>query len=300
MVEYIKRYLKISDVEYKKEESFKKISPVKIGGVASIVAYPRCEKELVELVSFLRDIGCKYRLLGRMSNVLPPDEKYDGVIIKTDKMRSAEVFGEYVMCDAGVALPHLAAIAREAALSGLEELAGIPGSVGGAAVGNAGAFGREVSDVFVSARCYFPKDDFACVLHANDVSFDYRKSDLQKSDCLVLSCVFRLKTSNTTIVKTRMDEFRRLRNMSQPTGYPSLGSTFKRPCVGCSAGKLIDECGLKGFAIGGAIISEKHAGFIVNAGNASASDYIKLSEYAAACVKSKFGICLQREIEIMQ
>ena len=299
MFEYICRYLKINDVEYKKDFKLKNISTVKIGGNAKIVAYPDTEDKIISFVRFLKEIGCRYRVLGRMSNVLPLDEEFCGVIIRTDRLNFVNVEGESVYTGAGASLPQIARIMANSGLSGFEELFGIPGSSAGAVIGNAGAFGREISDVCASAKCFFIDDGVVEKICSGDMSFGYRTSKFKNTNCLVLSLEFKAKRGFESNIVARMAVCRKKRCKSQPIDKPSLGSTFKKPTQEISAGELIDKCGLKGFSIGGATISEKHAGFIVNTGNATASDYISVADHAQKNVLEKFGIRLEKEIEIL-
>ena len=299
MFEYICRYLKINDVEYKKDFELRNISAVKIGGSAKIVSYPDAEDKIISLVRFLKEIGCRYRVLGRMSNVLPPDEEFCGVIIRTDRLDFVNVEGESIFVGAGVSLPRIARIFANLGLSGFEELAGIPGSSAGAVIGNAGAFGREISDVCASARCFMLDEETVEKISPQDMGFDYRTSNFKNANCLVLSSEFKGKCSFASDVFARMRLCKEKRCKSQPIDKPSLGSTFKKPSQEISAGELIDKCGLKGFAIGGAMISEKHAGFIVNTGNATAGDYISVADHAQKNVLEKFSIRLKKEIEIL-
>ncbi len=298
MFEYVREYLKINDVEYKENFKLRNISPIKIGGNAKIVAYPDTEEKIVSLTSFCTKIGSKYKILGRMSNVLPPDNEYCGVIVRTDRLSLVRFDNESISAEAGASLPHIASLAADCGIGGFEELSGIPGSVAGAVVGNAGAFGREISDVLVSVKCYFPDEGILQNFTSKNMDFAYRHSIIKNKNCLVLSCVFEGKTSSVDEVKSRLATFRDERNKRQPTDKPSLGSTFKRPCDGVSAGALIDACGLKGFSVGGAAISTKHAGVIVNLGGASAADYIEVAEKAQGEVYRRFQVNLEKEIEI--
>lgn len=299
MFEYICRYLKINDVEYKENFKLKNISTVKIGGSAKIVAYPDTEDKIVALIKFLSEIGSKFRVLGRMSNVLPPDEDFIGVIIRTDRLDFVNIEGESVYAGAGVSLPRLARIMADSGLSGFEELSGIPGSSAGAVIGNAGAFGREISDVFISARCFLFDEGKIERIGSDDVRFEYRASSLKNKNCLVLSLEFGGKSNSRLDVFARISSFKEKRCKTQPFDKPSLGSTFKKPTREISAGELIDKCGLKGFSIGGAMISEKHAGFIVNMGSATAGDYISVANHAQKAVLEKFNIHLEKEVEVL-
>lgn len=299
MYEYIKEFLKTNEVEFLENKSLRSLTTVKIGGNAAILTYPKDEAQFMSLVSFLRGIGAKFTVLGRMSNVLPPDDGYDDVIIKTDRMSNFTVSNNTVTASAGVGLPNLSRRAISLGIGGFEELSGIPGSVGGAVAGNAGAFGRECSELLVEALiCDFNSGE-SYMLKNSELKFDYRTSLCKNENCFILSAKFEGFCGDINSLRRREAEFISKRKATQPYGYPSLGSVFKRPPNGVSAGCLIDECGLKGYRVGDAQISAVHAGFIVNLGEATARDYLKCAEDAASCVKERFGIELQKEIVIL-
>ncbi len=292
-------FLKMNDVEYKEELKLSKISPIKIGGAADTVAYPKSEEELVMLVEFLNKSINPYKILGRMSNVLPPDEKYGGTLIRTDRINTHSLDGNILEVGAGASMPTIAKILCDRGLSGFEGLSGIPGSIGGAVVGNAGAFGREISDLVIDLKIYDLEVKKIICLSADQCGFSYRDSDFKRRPWIILSVRLNLSRSDTFAVASEMNRIRQIRKNTQPTDKLSLGSTFKRPSESISAARLIDQCGLKSFSVGGAKVSEKHAGFIINNGGATAADYIQLSDLAAKCVYEKYNIKLYREIEIM-
>ncbi len=292
-------FLKVHDVEYKENTPLATISPIKIGGDAAFVVFADSEHKLVALVDFLVKLKIRYKILGRMSNVLPLDEKYDGVVIRTDRLASYTIVGESLTVSCGAGLPYVASILMNCGLSGFEGLSGIPGSIGGAILGNAGAFGSEISDRLINVRAYDLRRRRIIVLSRADCCFTYRGSVFKDGGYIILSADFLLCRKDAALIKADMDRCRNIRKNTQPYGLPSLGSTFKRPSEGIYAARLIDDCGLKGYTVGGAQISNKHAGFIVNIGGATAKDYIDLSSYAAKCVYDRFNIRLEREIEIM-
>ena len=300
MLEYVKEYLKINEVEYKENLKLSRISPVKIGGEAAIASYPKDKKSLLNLVSFLRRLGCKHRVFGKTSNVLFMDSGYDGVAIFTDKLNRIKERDGLVYAECGIGLPSVSRFFSKNGISGFEELAGIPGSVGASVVGNAGAFGREVSDLLVSAKIYYPDIGETLRVASKDIEFGYRESNLKKTDCLILSCLFRGKASSKECVERKTFELAVKRRNSQPYNKPSLGSTFKRPKNDVSAGALIDACGLKGYSVGGAAISDKHAGFVINVGGASSEDYLAVAHRAELAVLEKFNIRLEKEIEMIE
>ena len=299
MIEYVKEYLKVNEVEFSEDYKLSLASPVRIGGAVRVAAYPSNETELVMLVGFLTKIGCKYKVLGRMSNVLFLDEGYCGVVIFTNKICEITYYVGGVSAEAGSFLPKLSRLMAEDGICGFEELSGIPGSVAASVIGNAGAFGREMSDLVDSVRVYFPNEDRIEILTNYEIGFEYRNSKLKNANCLLLSTLFKTKCGDVQVIKNRIRDFAKKRRDTQPTDKPSLGSVFKRPFNNESAGALIDSCGLKGFSVGGAAISEKHAGFIVNLGNATAWDYLSVVEVAEAKVLNRFNVILEKEIEIV-
>lgn len=292
-------FLKMNDVEYKESIRLSTISPIRIGGCAEIVAYPNSEEQLASLICFLENEKIKHKILGRMSNVLPPDDGYDGVIIRTDKLCGLLLKENEITASSGVPLARISDFASKNQLSGMEELAGIPGSIGGAVVGNAGAFGREISDVITSVRLYDVDRKCIVALGPEECGFGYRHSRFKVDRYVIFSVTLSLTCSDPLIIRQRVEEFKQMRISTQPTDRPSLGSCFKRVNREASAALLIDKCGLKGKSFGGAMVSEKHAGFIVNYCGATASDYITLSDYVASRVYERYAIRLEREIEII-
>lgn len=292
-------FLKMNDVQIKENVKLCRLSTVKIGAPADVIAYPDSVEKLVNLLRFLEKFKIQYKILGRMSNVLPPDEKYSTLIIKTDFLQNISIEDETLIVSTGVSLPRAAYVAIFEGLSGLEPLLGIPGSFGGAVFGNAGAFGREISELVEFILAFDKLDGKIIRIDAREAEFGYRDSIFKRRPLVILSAVIRLERSDSLAVRAEAEKFKAIRRKTQPVGQPSLGSTFKRPGHGLYAAKMIDDCGLRGYSVGGAQISEKHAGFIVNRGGARAKDYLALSDLAIKCVKEKFGIELEREIEIL-
>ena len=292
-------FLKINEVEYKEKEKIAKYSSVKIGGVADVIIFPDSRESLIQSFDACIMQGVAVKTVGKLSNVLPSDNDYRGAIVKTDKMKNI-VFNEGTLSiDAGASLPFVAFKCAEIGLSGFEELSGIPGSIGGAILSNAGAFGREISELLVEIVAYHIQSKEITHIKSQDARFGYRDSIFKAGEYIILSAVFRLANTESKIIFDKMASYRDIRIKTQPTNMPSLGSCFKRPSIDISAGKLIDECGLKGFAIGGAEISKKHAGFIVNTSGATSKDYLAVLNYARAKVEERFNILLENEIEIM-
>ena len=299
MFEYVKEFLKMNDVEYKENASLAAISPIRIGGAARIIAYPDSALKYVEVLRFLGTIKIKYRVVGRLSNLLADDLGFSGVIIKTDKLCHIYSHCNSLFTYAGVSLPAASKLLCKLGLSGFEELSGIPGSVGGAILGNAGAFGREIADSIVEATFYSPYDDCVYTASREELDFSYRHSAFKGGLGYVISARFNLAISSSDSVSARMREVRSIRLATQPTTELSLGSTFKRPSSDIPAAKMIDECGLKGYRVGGAEVSRKHAGFIINTGGATARDYIMLADSVSKRVYNKFGVNLEREVELL-
>ena len=298
MLESVVGYLKMNDVKFKVNQLLKNYSSVSIGGMADIIAFPNETKQLCQTIDFLKDAQISNKIFGRMTNVLPSDHSYHGVVVKTDGLSGLDIKDNVINAEVGISLPLLSIKALNCGLSGLEELSGIPGSLGGAVYGNAGAFGREIAELVTTIICYDKIHRKNVILSNNDCKFSYRTSYFKENGLIPLKVTLSLTKSDSNNIKKRMDECREIRRLTQPVGVKSLGSTFKRVSSGTSAAKLIDSCGLKGYTLGGAKVSEKHAGFIINTGTASAADYIGVMEYTKKIVKQKFDIVLEEEIEI--
>ena len=295
--EDFKTFLKIKKVKFKEKQLLSQISHIGIGGEFPLLILPESTDELVGVLSYLVNYNIDFKLVGRMTNILPMDDNYGGVIVKTDDINRFYRNGEVLSAECGCSLPKLALSACSFGLGGLEALSGIPGSVGAGVCGNAGAFGKEISDIFLSARLYSPtKDEFYTVVYG-DMDFKYRSSAYLGGDTVLLTADFALTPTPSDVIKLNMDKYRSERILKQPCGYRTLGSVFKRP-LGDYASRMIDECGLRGYRIGGARISPKHAGFIENIGGATAKDYKELVELSRAKVLSKFGVLLDLENEI--
>jgi len=298
MLEGLIGFLKEKDIKFEENERLDKISYMKLGGVARLSASPKTENEFCSLLSYLTDKMFRYKVIGRMSNILPTDDVYDGILVKTHEMQEKTVAENKVTVQCGATLAEMIWFCAHVDLGGAEELFMIPATIGGAVFNNAGAHGKEISDIFVSARLYFPLDKSILVYSREDMRFNYRDSILKHREIYLLSATFRFESSDFPFIKNKVEHFARLRRSFQPLDRPSLGSTFKR-YEGVSAGYYIDRAGLKGCRVGGAMVSEKHAGFIVNAGGATASDVKQLIECVKQAVFDRFGIWLQEEIEFL-
>lgn len=233
-----------------------------------------------------------------MTNLLIKDGVYHGVVIKTDKISAISRAKNVVSCSCGIKISHVIRSMASLGFGGMEGLFGIPGTVGGMVRQNAGAFGDEISDRFLSALCYYPTEGRIVTVCKDDMHFAYRSSALSESSAVLISATFDFVPMSKETILGKIKDFQATRREKQPLEYPSLGSTFKR-CGGKSAGFYIDRVGLKGVSIGGAQISEKHAGFIINRGGATAYDYLKLIDTAKEKVYTDFGIELEEEIEII-
>ncbi len=272
-----------------------KHSTFKIGGEAELAAFPGSTAELCAIVSLAEECGVRARVFGCASNVLFSSAGVSGLVIFTERMKELSCEGEYIRAACGVKLSALCNLARENELSGAEFAFGIPGTVGGAVYMNAGAHGGEISGILVESTCLNVHTGEVCTLSLAEHEFSYRKSVFEQGELLVLSSLFKLNRGAGAEIEAKMKEYTEKRRASQPLTLPSAGSVFKRPAVGFS-GKYIEDAGLKGFTIGGAQVSEKHAGFIVNIGGATSGDVLSLIEKVKATVKEKFDVTLETEI----
>ena len=291
-------YLKNSDVEYKSNVKLSKLSSIKIGGVAETIVYPSNENELTELVLFLTDNEIQYKILGRMTNVLFSDLGFSGVIISSARLVNTSVSGKMLFAECGV---HLSQEIKKLANLGLrlsDELYGIPASFGGAVYNNAGAYGKDISESFVYARLFSPEKRKVFILDRSDMAFSYRKSILQKENLIFLGGEFLVSEAPTQEILDRLNSIFKKRLETQPYEMPSLGSIFKRNDF-APVSKLIDELGLKGTRVGDAEISQKHAGFIVNRGCATAEDVKGLISVIKEKIYRKYGFYPEEEIEYL-
>ncbi len=272
-------------------------SSFRIGGPADIGIFAKSIDEIINALRLARECDVKHIVIGNGSNVLFSDLGYRGAVIFTSGAKDIEINGNTVTAECGASFTHLALTASKHALSGLEFAYGIPGTVGGAVYMNAGAYGGEVKDILISSLAYDAERDEVLELSASDHNFDYRSSIFAQNSALtVLSATFELAFGSIDEIKFKMDDLMQRRRDKQPLEYPSGGSTFKRP-EGYFAGKLIEDAGLKGFSVGGAQVSEKHAGFVINRGGATANEVLSLVEHIKNKVFSQFGVMLECEIK---
>lgn len=267
----------------------------RVGGEAECMAVVETKEELSQLISYLGRIEQDYFVLGNGSNLLVGDKGYRGIIVKLGPRLSAVgVEKNHIAAGAGALLSKVAFAARDAGLSGLEFAAGIPGSIGGAIVMNAGAYGGEMKQVVQMVRV-IDKEGEILTLDNDTMEFGYRTSIIRDRPFIVLGVVLKLTPGNKEEISARMEELMKQRTSKQPLEYPSAGSTFKRP-EGYYAGKLIMDAGLRGYRIGGAQVSEKHCGFVINRGGASAADIREVIEEVQERVKDRFHVRLEREV----
>lgn len=280
------------------DEPMSKHTSFRIGGPADLFVTPDDIDELRDVIAACKAAGVPHFVLGCGSDLLVADEGYRGVIVSCTKgLVNVAIDGETMACQAGVPLREASEMACELGLSGLEFACGIPGSVGGACFMNAGAYGGCVADVLESVRCLMP-DGTQQSLPVEELALGYRASRVRDEGLVVLSATFRLHEGDQDDIRARMDDFTQRRRKKQPLELPSAGSTFKRP-EGHFAGKLISDAGLKGYARGGASVSTKHAGFVVNNGGATAADVHAVIRHVQDEVERQFGVRLEPELRFL-
>lgn len=286
----------LGEQNVKENEPMKKHTTFRVGGPADYFLTPENVEQVQETVLLLKENDIPYYIVGNGSNLLVGDLGYRGAIIQIfQKMNQIEIDGEYVYAEAGALLSKIAAKALSNELTGFEFASGIPGTLGGAVMMNAGAYGGEIKQVIQEATVLKQTGEIA-KLAVDEMELSYRSSIFSKNGDIVLSAVLKLEKGNKESIRTRMDELKEQRVTKQPLEYPSAGSTFKRP-EGYFAGKLIQDAGLRGFQVGGAQVSEKHCGFVINKENASAADIVSLMEQVSDKVEAQFGVRLEPEVK---
>ncbi|MGN0451604.1 MAG: UDP-N-acetylmuramate dehydrogenase [Acutalibacteraceae bacterium] len=290
----LKEFCEKNSVEYKINEPMSCHTSFKIGGAADIFISVRSSGELSAVFKKCGELDMPRLVIGKGSNLLVSDSGVEGAVISLLNMNGISVEGEEITCGAGAALSDVCRAALDNSLTGLEFAYGIPGSIGGAVYMNAGAYGGEMADVILSAECLARDGSFVKV-NASDMNFGYRKSVFKENGMTVLSAVLRLKKSDKKEIEAKMDDYIYRRKSKQPLEYPSAGSFFKRP-TGYFAGALIEKNGLKGETVGGAQVSEKHAGFIINRGGATCEDVKKLGKNVSDRVFAADGVRLEPEV----
>lgn len=287
----------LTDDHVKMDEPLHLHTLTKMGGPADIFVSPTTEDETAFAVKYAYTNNIPLLLLGNGSNMVVRDGGFRGIVLTLKSLQAIRIDGTRVYAQGGANIKKVSKIAAANQLTGFEFACGIPGSIGGAMAMNAGAYGGEIKDVIIQATV-LSKEGEKLVLSKEDLELDYRKSIITKKGFYVLSAEFELEIGKQTVIDAKMTELTYQRETKQPLEFPSAGSVFKRP-PGNFAGKLIQDSGLQGRGFGGAEVSTKHAGFIVNKNNASANDYIKTIEMVKAAVQEKFGIDLELEVKIV-
>ena len=286
----------LKEEQVKKDELMKSHTTFRVGGPAAYFVTPQTADEVAKVIEACTQENVSYYIVGNGSNLLVSDKGYEGVIIQIYKqMNQIEVEGTQIRAQAGALLSMVAKRALDAELTGFEFAAGIPGTLGGACVMNAGAYGGEMKDVLQSVTVLTDKGEVK-VLAKEELELGYRTSVIAKKGYIVLEAVIELQKGEKEAIQAVMDELKEKRITKQPLEYPSAGSTFKRP-EGYFAGKLIQDAGLRGFHVGGAQVSEKHCGFVINKDQATASDVMNLMNQVSDKVYEAFGVRLEPEVK---
>lgn len=289
--EFYKSENVILDAEMKNYVHFK------VGGPADILLIPENKEQVIKSVEICKENNIPYYVVGNGSNLLVRDGGVKGVVIKLNEVNNIKVYGETIEAESGAMLKDVSSAAVENSLTGFEFACGIPGTVGGAVFMNAGAYDGEISHVIESAEVIDNNGEIRS-LTKDELELGYRSSIVMKKHYVVLSARFNLKHGEVRKIKEIVQDLTCKRESKQPLEYPSAGSTFKRP-TGYYAGKLIQDAGLKGYSIGGAAVSEKHSGFVINKNNATAKDILDLIAHIQNEVKKQFGVDLHPEVRII-
>ena len=282
------------------DEPMKSYTTFRVGGPAKWMASPEDEQQLRIILKICKETHIPYFVLGRGSNLLVSDQGFDGVVINLRKNFNkieTDKEAKTITAEAGASLPAVSQVALSAGLTGLEFAAGIPGTMGGGLFMNAGAYGGELKQIVIEATVMTP-DGVIRHVPNKEMALGHRLSCFMKTGETILSVTMQLADGDPEAIKAMMDDFNGRRRDKQPLEYPSAGSTFKRP-TGYFAGKLIEDAGLKGFTVGGAQVSEKHAGFVINTGTATASDIWNLCQEVRKKVFAQFGVELEPEIQMV-
>lgn len=281
----------------KKQEPLSKYTFTHTGGKADWLAFPENVEQVQQLVKFVKKNDMPLTVIGNASNLIVRDGGIAGLVLIVTGMNQIKVEGNNVVAQAGATYIKTTQVARDHSLTGLEFAAGIPGSIGGAVFMNAGAYGGETKFAVKSATIMLPTGEIQ-ELTNEELDFGYRHSSVQDNHGIVLEATFELKPGDKEEITAQMDELNTRRAAKQPLELPSCGSVFKRP-TGYFAGKLIHDAGLQGYTSGGAQVSKKHAGFIVNIDNGTATDYLNVIHHVQEVVKNKFGVSLETEVRII-
>lgn len=295
MISDIIDFLERANISFKENEPLSRRSSFRVGGLCNLIVFPKSDDEIKRVIQSLNEDGTRYLVIGKGTNILFDDRGFNGVIVSTEKLSGITLNGEVIEAFCGSSLTKISLFAMDHSLSGFEFAYGIPGSLGGAVYMNAGAYGGEMSDVIISSTVF---DTESCVFRSlsnADHHFGYRDSVLRHKKLVHISSLLSLSSGDYSLIRDTMENLMNKRKSRQPLEFPSAGSTFKRP-EGFFAGALIESAGLKGFSIGGAQVSEKHAGFIINTGNATCKDIISLIEFVKERVLSVHGVELECEV----
>ena len=293
-------YAKSIGCQAQRDIPMSKYTTFRIGGNAAVMLTPTTDEQLASIIKKCKEENTKPFIIGNGSNMLISDNGLDTVVINMCRPdpKIELVNGDTVVCDAGATMSKVCNFALENGLTGLEFAFGIPGSAGGAAYMNAGAYGGEMKDVLVECRHIDCDGNFGS-LKGDELGLAYRTSAYEHNGYIITTLVMKLSKGNKDEIRAKMQELLQRRKDKQPLEYPSAGSTFKRP-EGFFAGALIEECGLKGYSVGGAQVSEKHAGFVINKGDASAKDVLDLIKYIQDKVFSEKGVMLEPEVRLIE
>ena len=275
----------------------KKYVHFRVGGPADILLIPENKDQVIKSIKICKENNIPYFVVGNGSNLLVKDGGINGVVIKLNEVNNINAYGEIIEAECGAMLKDVSSVAVENSLTGFEFACGIPGTVGGAVFMNAGAYDGEISHVIDSAEVIDNNGEII-TLSKDELDLGYRSSIIMKKNYIVLSAKFKLKHGEVRKIKEIVEDLTYKRESKQPLEYPSAGSTFKRP-TGYYAGKLIQDAGLKGYTMGGAAVSEKHSGFVINKNNATAKDILDLIAHIQDEVKKQFGVDLHPEVRII-
>lgn len=289
--------------ECHENEPMKNHTSLKIGGNAEIVVFPNTAMQVAQIVTFANENKINLTVLGKGSNVLVSDSGLAGIVMLLDKLDNIQYLGEQkgkhiLFAQAGASLTRLCRTALDYSLTGIEFAFGIPGSCGGAAFMNAGAYGGEMKDVLQKCT-HIARDGSEGVLSGTDLDLAYRHSAYSDNGCIITGVFVELEKGNSDEIRLKMHDLMNRRKTKQPLEFPSAGSTFKRP-EGYFAGQLIEECALKGKSVGGAMVSEKHAGFLINADCATCNDFLGLVELVKKTIKDEKNVELEMEIRVLK
>lgn len=280
------------------EEPMRMHTSFQIGGPAEIFVQPATGAEVCQAIRLAKEEQIPFFVVGNGSNLLVSDDGFRGMIVQIGRnLQEISVEDNVIYAQAGALLSRVSKTALEHGLTGMEFAAGIPGSLGGAVAMNAGAYGGEMKDILTDVEVLTPDGEIK-TLSLEELDLSYRHSCIFEKDYIVLSVHLQLEQGDKTVIRNRMDELARARREKQPLEYPSAGSTFKRP-EGYFAGALIQEAGLKGYTVGGAQVSEKHSGFVVNRGGATAEEVLFLIKQVQKKVKSRFGVTMEPEVRMV-